>query len=354
MATQMTRVRSACVLAGGAIAALCIAACAAGGGATAATRSLPTALVGATSAGGSTTPAAPATTSRRRTASVPATSTAVTSQKVTTPQPALPSYPRLLSSALASGPTGFVPVASWQGQTAAWIARSPSGVALLSFNQGLVQLHLHSGTSDAGASGWRFGPSVAGAEMRHLLAAFNGAFKFSTGSGGFMSYGRVAVALRNGLGSVVTYSDGSTDIGPWGSEVPARGRRVVSVRQNLPLLIDNGRVASDLGCLSCWGATLGGVVDPARSALGITADGRLIWAGGEHLTVTALADALLGARVVRAVQLDINPYWVAGYLCGHRGGKGPLAPVAVVAGRSGIAGQYLAPWSRDFFAVVAR
>jgi hypothetical protein len=156
------------------------------------------------------------------------------------------------------------------------------------------------------------------------------------------------------LGSVVTYSDGSTDIGSWGSEVPTRGRRVVSVRQNLPLLIDNGRVASDLGCLSCWGATLGGVVDPARSALGITADGRLIWAGGEHLTVTALADALLGARVVRAVQLDINPYWVAGYLYGHRGGKGLRAPVAVVAGQSGIAGQYLAPWSRDFFAVVAR
>ena len=215
--------------------------------------------------------------------------------------PALSPYPRLLSSALALGPTGFVPVASWQGQTAAWIARSPSGVALLSFNQGLVQLHLHSGTSDAGASGWRFGPSVAGSEMRHLLAAFNGALKFSTGSGGFMSYGRVPVVLRPGLGSVVTYSDGSTDIGSWGSEVPTRGRRVVSVRQNLPLLIDNGGVASDLGCLSCWGATLGGVVDPARSALGITADGRLIWAGGEHLTVTALADALLGARVVRAV-----------------------------------------------------
>jgi hypothetical protein len=162
------------------------------------------------------------------------------------------------------------------------------------------------------------------------------------------------VALRNGLGSVVTYSDGSTDIGPWGSEVPARGRRVASARQNLPLLIDNRRGASDLGCLSCWGATLGGVVDPGRSALGITADGRLIWAGGGHLTVTAPTNALLGARVVRAVQLDINPYWVAGYLYGHRGGKGPLAPVAVVAGQSGIAGQYLAPWSRDFFTVVAR
>ncbi|MGO9751222.1 MAG: hypothetical protein ACLP8S_07470 [Solirubrobacteraceae bacterium] len=218
-----------------------------------------------------------------------------------------------------------------------------------------MQLHLHSaGTTDAGSTGWRFGPFVAGSEMYHLVAAFNGGFKFSTNSGGFMSYGRVAVPLDSGLGSVVTYADGNTDIGSWNSQVPERGQRVVSVRQNLPLLIDDGGTASDLGCLTCWGATLGGVVDPARSALGITADGRLIWAGGEHLTVAALADALLGARVVRAVQLDINPYWVAGYLYGHRGGKGPLAPVPVVPGQSGIPGQYLTPWSRDFFTVVTR
>jgi hypothetical protein len=43
-----------------------------------------------------------------------------------------------------------------------------------------------------------------------------------------------------------------------------------------------------------------------RSGLGITNAGRLIWAGGEHLTVAALAHALLGAGLVRAVQLDVN------------------------------------------------
>ncbi len=77
---------------------------------------------------------------------------------------------------------------------------------------------------------------------------------------------------------------------------------MVSVRQNLTLLIDGGRAAAGVDCVSCWGATLGGVPDPARSALGITADGHLIWAGGEHLTVAALVDGLLAARVVRAVE----------------------------------------------------
>ena len=137
------------------------------------------------------------------------------------------------------------------------------------------------------------------------------------------------------IDAIDTYADARTDIGSWHREVRARGRPVVPVRQTLTLLIDHGSATSKLDCLSCWGATLGGVIDPVRSALGITAAGNLIWAAGEHVTVSQIADAPLGAQVVRAVELDINPAWVAGCLCGHRGGKGPLAPVPVVAGRRG-------------------
>lgn len=290
---------------------------------------------------------------RTTTSKATATATTATTPPAPPPKPPPPPYPHLLPSALGSAPTGFTPAAVWQGQTAAWIARQAS-LAMLAFNQRVVELRLHSGTTDAGAIGWRFGPAIAGAERRHLIAAFNGGFRLPIGAGGFMSYGRVAVPLRQGLGSIVTYSDGSSDIGSWGAEVPASSRTVVSVRQNLTLLIDHGVSASTLSCLTCWGATLGGVTDPARSALGITADGRLVWAGGEHLTVAALADALLGVQVVRAVELDINPEWVAGYLYGHRGGMGPLAPVPIAPGQVGIPGQYLTPWSRDFFTVEGR
>lgn len=234
------------------------------------------------------------------------------------------------------------------------LVRASPGVTLITIDQRLFELHLHSGTSDAGAPGWRFGPSVAGAERGRLVAAFNGGFRLSVGAGGFISYGRAGAALRDGLGSVVTYADGTTDIGAWHHGVPVPGHAVVSVRQNLPLLVDHGQAASTLDCLSCWGATLGGVLDPARSALGIKADGRLVWAGGEHLTVGQLASALLGAGVVRAVELDINPEWVAAYVYRHHGGHGPLAVVPVVPGQNGIPGAFLAPWSRDFFTVVAR
>jgi hypothetical protein len=234
------------------------------------------------------------------------------------------------------------------------VARSPSGVALLAFDQRLVELHLHAGTVDPGGSGWRYGPSVAGFEARRLISAFNGGFKLNVGVGGFMYGGRVGWPLTPRLGSIVTYADGHTDIGSWHGEVPAPGTAVASVRQNLPLLINHGVAASDLGCISCWGATLGGVSAPARSALGITANGTLIWAGGEHLIPAQLAAVLLSVHVVRAVENDINPEWVAAYLYGHRGGRGPLAPVSVVPGQNGVPGYFLVPYSRDFFTVVGR
>jgi hypothetical protein len=303
---------------------------------------------GATSSGGS---------GGSSSSSGPTAGPAVTTTHTTTSKPPPPPPPHLtlLGNALAStGPSGFVPVVGWRGRTAAWLARGGSGVALLSFDQHLVGLRLHSGTIDAGVSGWRWGPAASGAERRRLVAAFNGAFKLSTQAGGFMSYGRVGAPLRDGLGSVVTYADGRTDIGTWHGEVPAAGAVVNSVRQNLTLLIDHGRPASSLDCRSCWGATLGGVPDPARSALGITASGRLIWAGGEHLTVAQLADALLQARVVRAVELDINPQWVAGYVYRHRRNTAVLTPLSVVPGQVGVPGEFLAPYSRDFFTIVAR
>jgi hypothetical protein len=294
------------------------------------------------------------TVTHATTTTTPSPATTSTTPPAPPKPPPPPPHPQLLPAALSTGASALVPAVRWRGATAAWIAHLPSGVSLMVFDQRHTTLHLHSGTIDAGTLGWRYGPSVGGFELRRLLAAFNGGFRLNVGAGGFQAYGREASPLEPGRASIVTYSDGTTNIGSWDEQVPAPDKRVVSVRQNLALLINHGTPAANLGCLDCWGATLGGVVNPARSALGITAQGRLVWAAGENLTVSALATALLGAHVVRAAELDINPEWVAGYLYGHRGGKGPLAPVPALPSQRGIPGQYLAPWSRDFFTVVAR
>lgn len=264
--------------------------------------------------------------------------------------------PFALSSLIVTGPsqprTAWKPVASLGGQPAAWIALR-AGVTLLRFDQQLAHLALHAGSDEPGGKGWTYRDRIGASESHRVLAAFNGGFKLSYGSVGFMTNGRVGVPLKAGLGSIVSYRNGMTDIGAWQQGVPARGMEVASVLQNLHLLVDRGVAAPTVrSCvLECWGATLGGGSEVARSALGITGEGQLVWAAGEHLSPARIARALVGAGVVRAVELDINPEWVAGYLYIHHAGGPTITPV--VPGQLGIPGRFLTPYSRDFFTVLA-
>jgi hypothetical protein len=268
-----------------------------------------------------------------------------------------PARARVSSSApIVTGPGqprgAWQPVASVGGEPAVWIAQR-AGITLLRFDQRLVHLALHAGSAEPGGGGWTYGDRIGPNEIHRVVAAFNGGFKLGYGSVGFMANGRTPVPLASGLASIVTYDDGRTEIGAWHQGVPARGLAVASVLQNLHLLVDRSAVAPTVTtCVSaCWGITLGGGTDVARSALGITAAGELVWAAGESLSPAMLARGLVGAGVGRAVELDINPEWVAGYLYVHHG-SGPTAE-PVVPGQSGIPGRLLAPYNRDFFTIHA-
>jgi hypothetical protein len=250
------------------------------------------------------------------------------------------------------GPT-WRQIATVGGQPAAWIARR-SGVTLLRFDQQLVHLALHAGSSEPGGHGWTYGDRIGAGEIHRVVAAFNGGFKLSYGSVGYLADGHTAVALQLGLGSIVTYQNGTTGIGAWHEGVPVAALKVASVLENLHLLVDRAVVAPSVeDCIqACWGDTLGGGPEVARSALGITGDGQLVWAGGEQLSPATIAQALVAAGAVRAVELDINPEWVAGYLYMHHR-DGPTV-VPVVPGQFGIPGRFLTPYGRDFFTILAK
>ncbi len=221
------------------------------------------------------------------------------------------------------------------------------------FDQRLVHLNLHAGSSDGGVGGWTYGDEITPREIHLLIAGVNGGFKLTYKDVGFSSGHHVAVALKPGLASIVTYTDGSTDIGAWQAGVPSANKTVFSVLQNQRLLVDRGVPASSVSncVIVCWGETIGNQTSVARSAIGITASGQLVWAAGEQLLPADLASGLIGAGVVRAIELDINPDWVAGYLYVHHP-SGP-SPVPAVPGQLGITGKLLGPYSRDFLAFVA-
>ena len=222
------------------------------------------------------------------------------------------------------------------------------------FDQRLTELHLHAGSVYPGGSGWLFGDRIATSEIHRIVAGFNGGFKFNVPGNGFMEGGRTAVPLKSGLGSVVTYSDGTTAIGAWGAGVPAPGLSVglgapepVSARRPGPVG-EHGHQLSAL--LLGLNPRAGAQHRPLRPG---DHGRRRPRVGRRRAAHPGLARAGADRRLaVRAVQLDINGFWVAGYLYAHR----PSGPVAtpVVPGQDGIAGQLRLPYSRDFFTVVAR
>jgi hypothetical protein len=186
-----------------------------------------------------------------------------------------------------------------------------------------------------------------------LLATFNAGFKVNASEGGWAAYGQSAIPLRDGAASLIIRSDGTATVGMWGRDATA-GPHVVAVRQNLTLLIDGGKVASDLSPQS-WGAVFGGGTTTWRSGLGVDANGDLIYAVGADLLPADLAHLLLAAGSVRAMQLDINRVVSFSTFTTRTG-----SPSQTIVGTNLLPTinfdptRYLHPSGRDFVAVFAK
>ncbi len=100
-----------------------------------------------------------------------------------------------------------------------------------------------------------------------------------------------------------------------------------------------------------WGATVGNAILVWRSGIGVDRYGNLIYAAGEDQSVRSLADTLAHAGAVRAMELDINSYWVSFITYGAPGAS---APANLLTGMERPASRYLTPDDRDFFAVYSR
>ena len=153
---------------------------------------------------------------------------------------------------------------------------------------------------------------------------------------------------------MVYYRDGRIAIGNWDRSVRMTPD-VVGVRQNLHLIVSGGRVPAsvDYNVETSWGATLGGGYYVWRSGIGITRDGRVIFAYGPALNVRELAEVLHHAGAVTAMQLDINPAWMSYMYYLHDESAHPR-PVNLLPTQLEPADRYYYPNSRDFTAVYAR
>jgi hypothetical protein len=192
--------------------------------------------------------------------------------------------------------------------------------------------------------------SVPYGQRWRLLATFNGGFTYIDGRNGSSINSRTYEPLKDGLATLIGYSNGRIDIRTWNSG-PDAGPRIVFARQSLPLIIQNGRLSPALNDSSQWGLTLGNAIRVWRTGVGIDRRGNLIYAAANDQTVITLARILQRAGAVRAMQFDINPEWPTLITYSHKHG---LGPTKVVPNGMQPATRYLVPDDRDFFAVYRR
>ena len=239
-----------------------------------------------------------------------------------------------------------------------WIT-APGGarIFVLRFRKGATAFHLHVGSEDppgaAAAVPADARPAISPAEWRvGVLGAFNGGFKEAAGAGGFVADGYRAPGLKAGVPTAVIDSSGQLTIGTWGVDEPVAGHPVIAARQNLSYLVVNSRPSPYVNDIAAWGVTLHGATAVARTGIGVNAAGDVLYAVGSPILPVALADALVAAGAVRAMELDINPFWpIAGAYAAPTHTPTPYKVLNPYSAHD--PSIYSTGWLRDFFVVMA-
>jgi hypothetical protein len=212
----------------------------------------------------------------------------------------------------------------------------------------LLRATLYAGSQTPGGT-WSDMAPIPPVQRSALVAAFNGGFRLEESRGGYYADGKLAKPLVAGAASFVIRTDGTATVGMWGRDA-ALGPDVAAVRQNLTLIVDGGAPVTNLPPLTSVNAIW-------RSGVGVTANGALVYAGGNGLTARSLSQVLARAGAVRAMELDINTSWVDFLYYSPLLPGGPAAPEngsKLLTDMPSTTGRYFLPNSKDFIGLFVR
>lgn len=186
---------------------------------------------------------------------------------------------------------------------------------------------------------------------QYYMAGLNDAFLMRDSQGGYQYGDTVVKKLKKGKATLVTYTDGSIDVLKWGRDLPTKP--IQAARQNLTLMVDSGISMVRDENQAKWGWVWEGIGSGKnlvwRSAIGVRADGTIVYCIGPVLSAGSLADMMIRAGAVKAMPLDMNSAYANGFL------YGPYAPGKridpnIFRGPE----RFWEPSERDFVAVFAK
>jgi hypothetical protein len=228
------------------------------------------------------------------------------------------------------------------------------GVAM--FDQRLVSTQLVAGTKEPIPSPEPDRAQVPKQIRPRLVATFNSGYKSIDSNGGYYADHRELRPLRKGAASAVIDDTGKVSVKQWGRDT-VLGPHITTVRQNLELIVDDGRPVRGLGVnlLNRWGNEGGQRQYTWRSAIGTDAADNLYYIAGDQLTLDMLARALAATGAIRGMELDIHPNMVHLFTYRHHHPTdADPAPSKLIDTMRGPANRYLVPDRRDFFAITRR
>jgi hypothetical protein len=234
-------------------------------------------------------------------------------------------------------------------------ARPYAFVTLVKMDMSRLRLWSVAGTQEPGGKVGKPGTGVVPQSIQTqgtLVAAFDGGFQYRDGQYGMIVGSTTYLPLKNNLATLVGYSNGSLAIVKY--EGQNLGSNVSFVRQNCPMLIENGVIETQNDAnRTLWGRTITSSIYTWRSGIGITAKGNLIFAIGNSLVPSTLAAALASAGAVNAMQLDINPYWVRFNIFNNYS-NGTYSHSTIMKGVVDGSYNYLNGYQKDFFYVTKK
>lgn len=185
-----------------------------------------------------------------------------------------------------------------------------------------LQLRIMSGTREPESATGETAPGMVPRDpetLSRVVAGFNGGFQSLHGEFGMMSEGRVYLPPKPWAATVAVFDDGRVGMGSWLD--PPEGRRryterwavrqipedMVEYRQNLTSVVE-GETWNPWRRWY-WGAAPQGDEEQVfidRSGLCLTREGFMVYFWGKSMGAEELGKAMLAARCVRGLHLDMN------------------------------------------------
>jgi hypothetical protein len=188
-------------------------------------------------------------------------------------------------------------------------ARKYSGVGVMIWDPRQVTLGMVGGTkepaSTTGLSGWGIIPRDE--KLHRVIAAFNGGFQTMHGEWGMQAQGRLIHHPMKWAASVATLKGGALAFGTWERDDRQVPPEIESFRQNLAPLTEDGEFNPLKN--QYWGLAVNTARDKihiVRSGMCLTREGNGAYLWGEAVSLQTLAKAMVMARCVYGMQMDIN------------------------------------------------